>query len=148
MDKGLIKLQREVLEKSIWTSAMTEQKVLLVTLLMIAIMVENSSVRTILKIFEKTELLTSQSTPRNRLITIVNRGLYQCGNGGGVTSLLTSQQQAPNRRLTANKNDKNVKKSNRRKTRLRRIIYFYQLTLSPFETMKYLLPEELTELNR
>ena len=125
-------------------------KVLLVTLLMIAIMVENSSVRTIrtiLKIFEKSELLTSQSTPRNRLITIVNRGLYQCGNGGAVTSLLTSQQQAPNRRLTANKNDKNVKNSNRH-TRLRRLIYFSSTSFITFETMKCLFLEELIIFHR
>lgn len=110
MEQGWIKLHRELLEKTIWTEATPEQKVLLITLLMMANQGEkqwewkgkkftarpgqfvtslpslvqkcgkNSSVqkiRTALKRFAKYEFLTDESTTHNRLITIVNWGIYQ-----------------------------------------------------------------------
>lgn len=72
------------------------------------------NVRTALVRFEKYDFLTSQSTNRNRLITIVNWGVYQ-GVEKEVTSKLTSDQQATNKQLTTNKNVrmKECKKSNK-----------------------------------
>jgi len=61
------------------------------------------NVRTALKRFEKLGFLTDESTNQNRLITIVNWGIYQ-GKEDDVTSDLTGNQQATNRQLTANKN--------------------------------------------
>jgi hypothetical protein len=70
------------------------------------------NVRTALKRFEKYEFLTSQSTNRNRLITIVNWETYQSKeieSNKQTNKLLTSNQQATNKQLTTNKNDKNDK---------------------------------------
>ena len=74
------------------------------------------NVRTALKNFENIyEFLTSQSTNKNRLITIVNWALYQ-SKDEELTNTLTSGQQAPNKRLTTNKNDKNDKNEKNIKT--------------------------------
>ena len=143
--QGWIKLHRELAQKAIWLESTPEQKVILITLLMMAnhderewewegkkyqakpgqfvtslpsivkkcgkgITIQN--VRTALKRFEKYGFLTDQSTNKNRLITIVNWGLYQ-GTEDETNSQtnrqLTGNQQATNRQLTANKNDKNDK---------------------------------------
>ena len=143
--QGWIKLHRELAQKAIWLESTPEQKVILITLLMMAnhderewewegkkyqakpgqfvtslpSIVKNcgkgitiQNVRTALKRFEKYGFLTDQSTNKNRLITIVNWGLYQ-GTEDGTNSQtnrqLTGNQQATNRQLTANKNDKNDK---------------------------------------
>ena len=164
MDQGWIKLHREIMDKPIWTEATPEQKVLLITLLMMANHCEkqwewkgktftarpgqiitslpslarkcgkNSSVqkiRTALKRFAKYEFLTDESTPHNRLITIVNWGIYQ-GLDEATTDQTTDEQQTANRQVTANKNDKNdknKKKSNRRKHDYDESSIFYQLAL-------------------
>ena len=143
--QGWIKLHRELAQKAIWLESTPEQKVILITLLMMAnhderewewegkkyqakpgqfvtslpSIVKNcgkgitiQNVRTALKRFEKYGFLTDQSTNKNRLITIVNWGLYQ-GTEDETNSQtnrqLTGNQQATNRQLTANKNDKNDK---------------------------------------
>ena len=70
------------------------------------------NVRTALKRFEKLEFLTDESTATGRVITIVNWGIYQGCDGEPnrpSNSCLTEGQQTPNRGLTANKNDKNVR---------------------------------------
>lgn len=75
---------------------------------------ENSSVqkiRTALKRFARYGLLTDEPTSRNRLITIVNWGVYQ-GLDEAATGPSTDDQQATNKNV---KNDKTLKKSNRRK---------------------------------
>lgn len=127
--------------KAIWTDSTPEQKVILITLLMMAnhegkewhwqgekfkaepgqfvtslkniaeksgqgITIQN--VRTSLKKFETYEFLTNKSTNKNRLITIVNWELYQ-GDKKKSTKKVTSDQQATNKQLTTNKNDKNDK---------------------------------------
>jgi len=69
------------------------------------------NVRTALARFEKYEFLTDESTNKNRLITIVNWELYQ-SKDDELTDSLTGNQQATNRQLTANKNDKNNKNIN------------------------------------
>ncbi len=69
------------------------------------------NVRTALARFEKYEFLTDESTNKNRLITIVNWELYQ-SKEDEITDGLTGNQQATNRQLTANKNDKNNKNIN------------------------------------
>lgn len=66
------------------------------------------NVRTALARFEKYEFLTDESTNKNRLVTIVNWELYQ-SKDDELTDGLTGNQQATNRQLTANKNDKNNK---------------------------------------
>ncbi len=66
------------------------------------------NVRTALARFEKYEFLTDESTNKNRLITIVNWELHQ-SKDDELTGNLTGDQQATNRQLTANKNDKNNK---------------------------------------
>ncbi|MDD3416797.1 MAG: hypothetical protein PHY47_22855 [Lachnospiraceae bacterium] len=73
------------------------------------------NIRTSIKRFEKYNFLTSESTNRNRLITICNWGTYQEDvelKNDNLTSCLTSSQQATNKQLTTNKNDKNDKKNN------------------------------------
>lgn len=61
------------------------------------------NVRTALKRFESYGFLTDEATNKNRLITIVNWGFYQCSDEQ-PTAELTGNQQAANRQLTANKN--------------------------------------------
>lgn len=61
------------------------------------------NVRTALQRFEKLGFLTSESTNKNRLITIVNWGIYQSSDDE-VTSKLTSNRQATDKQLTTNKN--------------------------------------------
>lgn len=60
-------------------------------------------VRTCLLKLERYGFLTSKSTNKNRLISIVNWSLYQ-DDTDNVTSKLTSNQQADNKQLTPNKN--------------------------------------------
>lgn len=143
--QGWIKLHRELMQKPIWLDSTAEQKVILVTILMMAnhkgkewewkgerykaapgqfvtsleaivhhagkgISIQN--VRTALKRFEKYEFITNESTNKNRLITIVNWGIYQQDEdtpNKQTNKQLTSNQQATNKQLTTNKNDKKVK---------------------------------------
>ncbi len=68
------------------------------------------NVRTAIKRFEKYDFLTNESTNQNRLITVVNWGIYQGGDDTDnkePNKQLTSDQQATNKRLTTNKNVKN-----------------------------------------
>lgn len=67
------------------------------------------NVRTALKRFENLGFLTNQSTNKNRIITIRNWGFYQ-GVECNLTSKITGNQQANNKQLTPNKNEKNEKK--------------------------------------
>ena len=70
------------------------------------------NVRTALKRFEKLGFLTDKSTATGRLITVENWGIYQGDDSEAnrpTNSHLTEGQQTPNRGLTANKNDKNVR---------------------------------------
>lgn len=64
--------------------------------------ISTQNVRTALKRFEKLEFLTDESTKQNRLITLLNWGLYQ-HVGGSLTDDLTVNQQTTNSQLTANK---------------------------------------------
>ena len=76
----------------------------------IGVSVQN--VRTALKRFEKLGFLTDESTATGRLITVENWGIYQGDDSEAnrpTNSHLTEGQQTPNRGLTANKNDKNVR---------------------------------------
>ncbi|WP_342512484.1 hypothetical protein MKY34_17985 [Sporosarcina sp. FSL K6-1522] len=168
LEQGWVKLHRELLDKPIWTEATPEQKVLLITLLMMANHSEkqwewkgerftarpgqcitslpalvqkcgkNSSiqkVRTALKRFAKYEFLTDESTAHNRLITIINWGVYQ-GKEEATTDRETDGQQTTNRQVTANKNEKNEK--NEKNSTCRKQVYdeaslFYQLALSFYE---------------
>lgn len=123
--QGWIKLHRDLMDKPIWIESTPEQKVILITLLMMAshkerkwewqgkpytiepgqfitslesiaqksgkgISVQN--VRTALKRFEKYEFLTNKSTNKNRLITIVNWGIYQADDD--------TDNKQPHKRLT------------------------------------------------
>ena len=138
--KGWIKLHRELTDKAIWLESTPEQKTILVTLLMMANHEENEwewkgercevgkgqfitslesitkkcgkgvsvqNVRTALKRFEKYEFLTNESTNKNRLITIVNWASYQ-----GNEENQQANQQATNKQLTTNKNERTKKNIN------------------------------------
>lgn len=67
------------------------------------------NVRTALTKFESLEFLTSKSTNKNRLITIVNWELYQ-SKDDELTNKLTSNQQATNKQLTTIEESKKEKK--------------------------------------
>lgn len=148
--QGWIKLYRELGDKPIWLESTPEQKVILITLLMMAnhdskewewmgrpykaeagqfvtslqkiaaksgkgISIQN--VRTALKRFEKYDFLTDESTKVNRLITIVNWGIYQ-GSADkankAINSQLTDDQQSANSQLTTNKNVRTKEGKNER----------------------------------
>lgn len=145
MSTGWIKLHRELIKKPIWQCSTPEQKVILITLLMMANHddkewewrgrkyrckpgefvtslksivkecgdgVSTQNVRTALARFEKYEFLTSESTNRNRKITITNWEKYQSydtKSNKATNKQLTSSQQATNKQLTTNKNDKECK---------------------------------------
>jgi len=142
---GWVKLYRILLDKPIWRQSTPEQKVILITLLLMAnhepcewewrgkkfvvqpgqfvtslpairercgkgISIQN--IRTALARFQKLEFLTDKASETGRLINILNWAEYQGLNGEGNS--LTNRpnwdnQQSTNRRLTANKNDKNDK---------------------------------------
>ncbi|MBO1264451.1 hypothetical protein J3A84_05270 [Proteiniclasticum sp. SCR006] len=138
-NSGWIKLHRELLDKSIWQTSTSDQKVIMITLLLMANHkaiewewqgkkyvvqpgqfitslpsitkkcgkgITIQKVRTALLRFEKYEFLTSKSTNKNRLITIVNWDSYQSDEENQQ-----AKQQASNKQLTANKNDNNEKKN-------------------------------------
>lgn len=74
--------------------------------------VTSQNVRTALKRFEKYGFLTSKSTNKNRLITIVNWGKYQAKvsmPNKQTNKQLTSNQQAANKQLTTNEEPKNLR---------------------------------------
>lgn len=135
--QGWIKLHRSIVDKPIWKQSTAEQKVVLITILLLAnhkrsewefegktfmceagqfitslatlsekcgkgISIQN--VRTALTRFEKLGFLTNRSTKTGRLITVENWGMYQA-----ETENQQSNQQKPNKDLTPNKNDKNVR---------------------------------------
>lgn len=168
MADGWIKLHRCLLKKAIWKCSTSEQKVILVTLLMMANHEENEwewkgekfiaapgqfvtslksiaracgndisemQIRTAIQKFEKYEFLTSQVTNRNRLITIMNWGIYQSPENKSNRLLnkpVTSQQQADNKPVTTNKNVKNVKNVKNKD------IYAEKVTLTSDEYQKLL----------
>jgi len=73
------------------------------------------NVRTALKRFEKLGFLTSESTNKNRLITIGRWEFYQSEEGRAnklINRQLTSNQQATNKQLTTNNNVNNEKNVN------------------------------------
>lgn len=145
MSGGWVKLYRILLDKPIWRQSTPEQKVILITLLLMAnhepcewewrgkkfvvqpgqfvtslpaiqercgkgISIQN--IRTALARFQKLEFLTDKASETGRLINILNWAEYQGFNG--ESNSLTNRpnwdnQQSTNRRLTANKNDKNDK---------------------------------------
>lgn len=74
--------------------------------------ISTQNVRTALKRFEKYGFLKDDSTNKNRLITIVNWGLYQSFEGQTnkhPNKQLTGDQQDLNNQSTPNKNDNNYK---------------------------------------
>jgi uncharacterized phage protein (TIGR02220 family) len=87
--------------------------------------------RTALKRFEKYGFLTNQSTNKNRLITIVNWGLYQDSNDE-LTSNLTANQQATNKQLTTNKNYKELKNDKEKTPFVEIITYLNEKTGKKF----------------
>jgi len=142
---GYIGLFRELLNKPIWYNSTPEQKVILITLLLMANHQEKEwewggskfkarpgqfvtsldsisknagkgisqqNVRTALVRFKKLEFLTDESTKTGRLITLVNWDLYQVKKlraNKAPNIDLTNTSQTPNKDLTPNNNDKNVK---------------------------------------
>ena len=164
VSQGWIKLHRELLDKAIWKTSTPEQKIILITLLLMANHEENEwewngerysvqpgqmitslksiaeacgkgvtiqNVRTAIDRFEKYEFLTSKSTNKNRLITIVNYTKYQGVENEPnkqTNKQLTSNQQATNKQLTTNKNDKNDKNDKEGYARAREVTEFFNST--------------------
>ena len=77
----------------------------------------------------------TEATPRNRLITIVNWGIYQ-GSEEVETDELADSQQMANRCVTANKNVKNERKSNHRNSIYEESSEFYQIAVSLYKNIK------------
>ena len=72
------------------------------------------SVRTAISKLKSTGEITSQSTNKYTLVTVVNWASYQSDDEtltSKTTSTATNDQQATNKQLTTNKNDKNDKKN-------------------------------------
>ena len=69
------------------------------------------TIRTLLKKFEKTNEINTQTTNKYTIITICKYECYQQENEDSNTQL-TNKQQTTNKQLTTNKNDKNNKKEN------------------------------------
>lgn len=77
--------------------------------------VTTQNIRTALKRFEKYGFLTSESTNKNRLITLINYGVYQHDKdepNKQPNKQLTSNQQATNKQLTTNNNVNNYNNDN------------------------------------
>lgn len=141
MEKGWVKLYRVLLDKYIWLNSTPEQKVILITLLLMANHephkwvwnkkeyevqrgqfitsinsivqkcgkgISTQNVRSALNKFKKHGFLTIEATNTNSLITITNWEEYQ-PKVEKVTNEPTENQQAPNKEVTTNKNDKNEK---------------------------------------
>jgi hypothetical protein len=110
------------------------------------------NVRTSLKRFEKYEFLTNQSTNKNRLITLVNWGVYQ-GNEEELTSSLTGNQQATNRQLTTNKNEKKERMKRKKDSSPKRVydetsIYYKLASLLYEEILKNIPDKKKPNLNQ
>ncbi len=76
------------------------------------------NVRTALELFKKCEFLTIKSTKRGSLITIINWGVYQCGESEAnqqTNQHLTNIQPTSNQHLTINKNIINKEYKNKKK---------------------------------
>ena len=137
---GWVKIHREIGDKPIWLESTSDQRSVLMALLMMVNYEPNKwewqgeqyecmpgqvvtslqkiaeksgkgvsiqNVRTALKRFEKLGFLTNESTNKNRLITIVNWGVYQGSDdepNKQTNRQLTSNQQAANKQLTTIKN--------------------------------------------
>jgi len=137
MTNGWIKLHRALKDKAIWKCSTPEQKSILITLLMMANHepkewewkgkkfmcnpgqmitslesikeeagkgISIQGIRTSLQRFQNLEFLTNESTKTGRLVTIINWESYQSNKKNQQ-----SNQQRPNKELTTNKNDKNVR---------------------------------------
>ncbi len=77
--------------------------------------ITSQKVRTALERFEKLGFLTSKSTNKNRLITIVNWRLYQdktFTDNKQTNKQITSRQQTDNKQITTNNNNNNINKYN------------------------------------
>lgn len=69
------------------------------------------TIRTLLKKFEKTNEINTQTTNKYTIITICKYECYQQESEQSNTQI-TNKQQTTNKQLTTNKNDKNNKKEN------------------------------------
>lgn len=77
--------------------------------------ITSQKVRTALERFEKLGFLTSKSTNKNRLITIVNWRLYQdkiFADNNQNNKQITSRQQTDNKQITTNNNNNNINNDN------------------------------------
>ena len=110
------------------------------------------TLRTCLSRLEKAGNLTSKSTNRFRIITLCNYNTYQISDGDTnkpTNKQLTSQQQASNKPVTANKNVKKDKNDNNEKKKYRDFVF---LTEEEYEKLgeKWglsVLDDKIDELN-
>ena len=75
--------------------------------------ISHQSLRTCLARLKSTGEITYQTTNQFRLITIVNYDKYQTKNTNKLTSQLTNEQQATNKPLTTNNNNKQLNNVNK-----------------------------------
>lgn len=100
--------------------------------------VSTQNIRTALLKLEKHGFLTNESTKKNRLITVVNWGLYQsCEDTTNkeTNRQPTNNQQTANKQLTTNKNDKELKNDKKDK-KVIKTIYAENVSMSESEYQK------------
>lgn len=100
--------------------------------------VSTQNIRTALLKLEKHGFLTNESTKKNRLITVVNWGLYQsCEDTTNkeINRQPTNNQQTANKQLTTNKNDKELKNDKKDKKVIKNI-YAEHVSMSESEYQK------------
>ncbi|OAB30196.1 hypothetical protein PMSD_20640 [Paenibacillus macquariensis subsp. defensor] len=99
------------------------------------------NIRTALLKLEKHGFLTNESTKKNRLITVVNWGVYQGSSDDSnkeTNRQPTNSQQTANNQLTTNKNDKNLKNDkNVKKKDIIPKIYFYNSEFVSLTQIEY-----------
>lgn len=100
--------------------------------------VTTQNIRTALLKLEKHGFLTNESTKKNRLITVVNWGVYQGyddSTNKEINRQPTNSQQTANNQLTTNKNDKNLKneKKDKKKEILPKISFSDSVTMTQVE---------------
>ncbi|GIP55918.1 hypothetical protein J42TS3_49530 [Paenibacillus vini] len=102
--------------------------------------VTTQNIRTALLKLEKHGFLTNESTKKNRLITVVNWGIYQgCAEptNKGTNRQPTNNQQTGNNQLTTNKNDKEVNKEEEEEAAYARVIDYYQRNIGFMAPLQY-----------
>jgi len=109
------------------------------------------TIRTCLSRLKSTGEITSQSTNKFRIITIIKYRDYQQDNyksTSKITGNLTNNQQTTNKQLTANKNDKNEKNDKKREATPAQLSKEFFIKSNYFNSLKDELKPPVEELNK